>query len=127
MDENKRILGEVIEAKRKKLNITQRELAREVNLNHATISRIENNPDIIADPSTLKVIAKALKLDYNFLLTLNKTIDDDKDIRIIARASKSMSEDERERMMNILRDNFNEAFKDADSDGIIDSKRSDDY
>ena len=127
MAEKERTLGKVIAAQRDKLEMTQRQLARAVNINHATISRIENNPDIVADPSTLKAIAKALKLDYNFLLTLNNTIDDEKDIRIIARASKSMSEHERERMMDILRDNFNEAFKDADSDGIIDSKGSDDY
>ncbi len=107
--------------------MTQRELAREVNINHATISRIENNPEIVADPSTLKAIAEALKLDYNFLLSLNKTIDDDKDIRIIARASKSMTEPEKERMMEFLRNEFSEAFKDADSDGILDAQEFDDY
>ena len=127
MDENERTLGKVIEAKRKQLDITQRELARAIHINHATISRIENNPDIVADPSTLKAIAKALHIDYNYLLSLNKTIEDDKDVRIIARASKTMSEPEKEKMMNILRKEFSAAFKDADSDGIIDSKESDDY
>ena len=120
-------LGSVITSQREKLGLTQRQLAREVNLNHATISRIEKNPDIVADPSTLKAIAEALKLDYNFLLSLNKTIDDDKDIRIIARASKSMSEPEKERMMEFLRNEFSEAFKDADSDGILDTQEFDDY
>ncbi len=127
MGENERTLGAVIAAQRKKLDMTQRELAREVNINHATISRIENNPEIVADPSTLKAIAEALKLDYNFLLSLNKTIDDDKDIRIIARASKSMTEPEKERMMEFLRNEFSEAFKDADSDGILDAQEFDDY
>ena len=105
----------------------QRELARAVNLNHATISRIENNPEIIADPSTLKAIAQALHIDYNYLLSLNNTIEDDKDIRIIARASKSMSEEDKERMMDMLRNNFATAFQNADSDGLIDSKKSDVY
>ena len=106
MEDDARVLGKVIAAQRESLGMTQRELARAVNLNHATISRIENNPEITADPSTLKAIAQALNIDYNYLLSLNKTIDDDKDIRIIARASKSMSEHERERMMEILRDEF---------------------
>ena len=115
-------LGEIIAAQREKLHLTQRELAREVSLNHATISRIENNPEIMADPSTLKALAKALKLDYFFLLALNKTIEDDKDLRVIARAIKTMSVRERKRMMGILRDTFIKAFKDADSDGVIISK-----
>lgn len=127
MNENKRILGKVIAAQREKLGLTQRELARAVNINHATISRIENNPDIVADPNTLKAIAQALQIDYNYLLSLNKTIDDDKDIRIIARASKSMSEEDRERMMSMLRDEFATAFKNANSDGLIDSQESNDY
>ncbi len=127
MGEHKRTLGQVIETKRKQLNITQRELARAIHINHATISRIENNPDIVADPSTLKAIAQALHIDYNYLLSLNNTIEDDKDVRIIARASKTMTEPEKEKMMNILRKEFSSAFKDAESDGIIDSKESDDY
>lgn len=126
-EESERTLGKVIATQREKLGMTQRELARAVNLNHATISRIENNPAIVADPSTLKAVAEGLHIDYNYLLSLNKTIDDDKDIRIIARASRSMSEEDRERMMVILRDEFASAFKDADSDGIIGSQVSDDY
>jgi transcriptional regulator with XRE-family HTH domain len=127
MDGSGRTLGKVIAAQRSKLGMTQRELARAVNINHATISRIEGNPDIVADPSTLKAIAEALRIDYNYLLTLNRTIEDDKDIRVIARASKSMSGPEREKMMDFLRTEFAEAFKDADSDGIIDPQAPDDY
>lgn len=127
MEESDLTLGAVIQAKREKMGMTQRELARAVNINHATISRIENNPDIVADPSTLKAIAQALLIDYNYLLSLNKTIEDNKDIRIIARASKSMSEQDRERMMEILRDNFATAFQNADSDGVIEPQASDDF
>lgn len=127
MEESDLTLGAVIQAKREKMGMTQRELARAVNINHATISRIENNPDIVADPSTLKAIAQALLIDYNYLLSLNKTIEDNKDIRIIARASKSMSEQDRERMMEILRKNFATAFQNANSDGIIDPQESTDF
>ena len=51
MSESELTLGKVIQEKREKLDMTQRELARAIHLNHATISRIENNPDIVADPS----------------------------------------------------------------------------
>lgn len=127
MNEQDRTLGKVIASQREKLGLTQRQLAREVNINHATISRIEKNPDIVADPRTLRAIAEALKLDYHFLLSLNNTIEDDKNMRIIARASKSMSEPERERMMNMLKKEFSQAFDHADSDGLIDAQESDDY
>ncbi len=127
MNKQERTLGKVIASQRVKLDMTQRQLARAVNINHATISRIENNPDIIADPSTLKAIAQALKLDYHFLLSLNNTIEDEKDMRIIARASKSMSKPEKEKMMHILRKEFATAFDHADSDGIIDSKEPDEH
>jgi transcriptional regulator with XRE-family HTH domain len=127
MGENGLTLGRVIQAKREQLGLTQRQLAREVNLNHATISRIEGDFGRVADPSTLKVIAQALGIDYNYLLSLNNTIEDDKDMRIIARASKSMSEDDRERMMDILRSTFSTAFRNADSDGIGEVHASDDY
>ncbi len=127
MNEQDRSLGNVIASQREKLGLTQRQLAREVNINHATISRIERNPDIVADPSTLKGIAEALKLDYHFLLSLNNTIEDNKDMRIIARASKSMSEPERVKMMKLLRNEFSRAFDHADSDDLIDTKESDSY
>lgn len=102
-------------------------MIREISFRSSVISRIEKNPEIVADPRTLRAIAEALKLDYHFLLSLNNTIEDDKNMRIIARASKSMSEPEREKMMNILRKEFSQAFNHADSDGLIDSKESDDY
>lgn len=127
MEEKKLTLGAVIQAKREKLGMTQRELARRINLHHATISRLEANPEIVADPNTLKAVAQELGIDYNYLLSLNKTIEDDKDIRIIARASKSMSEDDRDRMMEILRNNFAAAFQNADSDGVIEPQSSDDF
>lgn len=121
MEANKQTLGQVIKTQREKLCKTQRELAREVKINNATISRIESNPDIVADPKTLKAISEILKLDYNYLLSLNKTIEDDKDIRIIARASKSMTSDDKEKMMDMLKKHFSSAFKNADSDGIIEN------
>ena len=119
-------LGEVIKNQREALGLNQRELALAVSINNSTISRIEGNQVTTADPTTLKAIAAKLNLDYNYLLTLNKTIDDQKEIRIIARASKKMSDTDRKKMLKFLKSEFKEAFKDTDSDGVIEGA-SEDY
>jgi len=119
-------LGAVIKNQREALGINQRDLAKDVGINNSTISRIENNPEIIADPKTLKAIAEKLKLDYNYLLSLNSTIEDQKEIRIIARASKKMQPVDRERMLDYLKQEFSEAFEGTESDGVIGGE-SDNY
>ena len=127
MSEKKTTLGEVISARRNELGLSMRALARAINTNHATISKLESNPNIEAEPNTLKGLAKELRLDYNYLLSLNKTIEDNKDIRIIARASKTMSGQEREKMMELLRKEFEDAFDGADSDEFIGNEEYDDF
>lgn len=112
-------LGQVIKNQREALGIKQTELARDVKINNSTISRIESNPNIVADPKTLKAIADRLKLDYNYLLSLNNTIDDQKEVRIIARASKKMSEVDKKRMLDYLRQEFADAFENTESDGVL--------
>lgn len=120
MSENKSpTLAYVISTKRQQLGLKQRELAKDIGINHSTISRLEN-PDsgIVADPRTLKALADRLGLDYNYLLSLNKTVDDQPDLRVIARASKKMTEEDRQKMMDMLRAEFEDAFSDVDSDGF---------
>jgi len=117
MTSKKLTLGKVISSRREEMNLGVRELARDVKLDHSTIVRIENTPDIVADPRTLKKISERLKLDYNYLLSLNNTIDDQPDVRAIARASTKMSPADRDRMMDLLRNEFADAFSD-DNDGF---------
>ena len=52
-----------------------------------------------------------LKLDYNYLLALNKQIDDQPEIRMIQRAAKKMTSEDLDKMMQILNLTFSEAFK----------------
>lgn len=111
-------LGAVIAAKRKKLGLSQRQLAEQVGLNNATISKLEKDPSLEPDIRTLQKLADALGLDYNYLLTLNETIPDDPNLRIIARAKSNMSPEEQEKMMSMLRTAFDVAFANTDSDGI---------
>ena len=111
-------LGAVVAAKRKKMGLSQRQLADRIGLNNATISKLEKDPSLIPDTRTLQLLSEALDIDYNYLLALNETIPDDPDMRIIARAKNNMTPEERERMMSMLREAFDDAFANAESDGI---------
>ena len=111
-------LGAVIAAKRKLMGLSQRQLAEQIGLNNATISKLEKDPSLDPDIRTIQLLAEALHLDYNYLLSLNDTISDDRDLRIIARAKSNMTDEEKERMMSILRTTFDTAFANAESDGI---------
>ena len=113
-------LGAVITAKRNKLGLSQRQLAEKVGLSNATICKLEKDPNLDPDIRTIRLLADALELDYNYLLTLNETIPDEPNLRIIARASRSMSEEDNEKMMEILRVSFSDAFEAAISDGVDD-------
>lgn len=111
-------LGAVIAAKRKLMGLSQRQLADQIGLNNATIARIEKDPTLDPDIRTIQLLSEALNLDYNYLLTLNETIPDDPNLRIIARAKNNMSPEEQEKMMSMLRTAFDVAFANTDSDGI---------
>ncbi len=115
-------LGAVIAAKRKMMGLSQRQLAEQVGLNNATISKLEKDPSLEPDIRTIQLLAEALHLDYSYLLSLNETIQDDPELRIIARAKNNMSPEERQRMMEMLRTTFDVAFANAESDGIDDSE-----
>ena len=114
-------LGAVIAAKRKMMGLSQRpqrQLAEQIGLNNATISKLEKDPSLEPDIRTIRLLADALGLDYNYLLSLNETIDDDPDMRIIARAKGNMSPEQQQEMMSMLRTAFDVAFANAESDGI---------
>ena len=111
-------LGAVVAAKRKLLGLSQRQLAEKTGINNATISKLEKDPTIVPDTRTLQLLSQTLGLDYNYLLTLNDVITDDRDLRIIARAKSSLSPEDQSRMMAMLRTAFDTAFADTESDGI---------
>lgn len=109
-------LGQVISTRRQELERTQREMARAVGISNSTVSRIESDDGITPDNNTLRKIAEYLQLDYNYLLALNKQIDDEPEIRMIQRAAKNMSVDQKESMMTILQAAFGDAFANAGGD-----------
>ena len=109
-------LGKVIEHRRTELGLTQRELARGVKRSNSTISRIESDNGLVPDNETLRAIAEFLRMDYNYLLALNKQIDDQPEIRMIQRATKNMNREQLDQMMGVLRKQFKDAFNKAGKD-----------
>lgn len=107
-------LGKYIAEKREAANLSQRELAKDIRISHSTISRIEKDDGISPDNATLRAIAKRLNLDYNYLLALNKAIDNEPEIRIIQRAAKKMTEKDKQKMLNILQASFDDLFREED-------------
>lgn len=110
-------LGSVITRRRQQKEMSQRELAAAVNVSNSTIARIERGESIVPSNDTLRAIAQTLDLDYNYLLALCKQIDDEPEIRMIQRAAHNMSQADKERMLDILRLTFQDAFKNTSSDG----------
>ena len=109
-------LGSFISHRRQALHISQRELAKKISVSNSTISRIENEENITPDNATLRKIAEVLRCDYNYLLALNKQIDDQPEIRMIQRAAKHMSPERLQDMMTVLQASFRDEFSNAGND-----------
>ena len=113
----KETLGNVILNRRKEFGIDQRKHARMIGLNHATMSRFANNLEAASDVKTIKAIAEAFKVDINYILSLNGTIDFYNDLCLIARATKEMDSAKQEQMMNYRKKTFKKEFKKAEDFG----------
>lgn len=108
-------LADALRGARERLGLSQREVSKAAGISNTTISRLERG-SITADPDTLKALASTLGLDYLWLLTLNGTIEDQPEIRQMARAMKRMSSEERQKMLDLLERRFRYAFALAGSD-----------
>ena len=109
-------LGTIIARRRLDKEMSQRDLALAVKVSNSTIARIERGESIVPSNDTLRAIAQTLDLDYNYLLAMTRQIDDEPEIRIIQRAAHSMSQEDRQRMVEILRLAFRDAFADVRDD-----------
>ena len=109
-------LGDIIARKRQQKGLSQRELATAVKVSNSTIARLERNEIQLPGTELIRALASMLDLDYNYLLAKTQQIDDEPEIRMIQRAAHNMSEEDKERMVEILRLTFREAFKDLRDD-----------
>ncbi len=87
-------------------------------MNNATICKLEKDPTLNPDPQTLQKLSEALALDYYYLLALAEIIDDDRDLRIVARMMRNMSDDERKQVLEYFATAFPELWEKVQSDGI---------
>lgn len=104
-------LGELIARKRQEKGLSQRELAAAVKVSNSTIARLERNEITLPGSDLIRAMANELGLDYNYLLALTQQIDDEPEIRMIQRAAHNMSQEDKERMVSILRLTFKDAFE----------------
>ena len=95
-------LGYLISLKRKQLNISQRELAKQTGIANSTISRIEKSIITQPDPPTLKLLSEHLSLDYYSLLCLAGYIDDDPETQRIRRILGFMPKEQKEEVIAYL-------------------------
>lgn len=114
MTDSKMTLGKYIALKRTENGLSQRQLGIDTNISHSTVSRIEKDDGISPDNATLKALANRLNLDYNYLLSLNKSIADEPEIRVIQRAAKKMDENQKKKMLDILKVHFDDLFNEDD-------------
>jgi transcriptional regulator with XRE-family HTH domain len=116
------MLGDKVKQLRKKIGITQQELAASIGLSQSAIGMIEGNKQGASNDTLIK-LAQALNTTVDYLLsndtaistnenTDESTLEIDDDIRRIERARKKMDPKNKEKMMNILRSAFDEYFDD---------------
>jgi len=125
------MLGDKVKELRKKMKITQQELATSIGLSQSAIGMIESNRQG-ASNDTLVKLANVLNTTVDYLLSndvdylFSNDIDElsiaekndeymteiDDDIRRIERARKKMDPGNKEKMMKILRSAFDEYFDD---------------
>ena len=88
-----RTLGSVIKGKRERLGMSQRQLAKQTGLSNSTVSRFENDDYSGATPFALRKIAGILSVDYHYLLALSGFLEDDPDMRMLARVRQNIGQE----------------------------------
>lgn len=117
-------ISERIKARRIELGLTLEDVGKILNVSKSTVLRYETSEIENMGIDKLENLAKALQTTPGFLmgwfdsptqkvkLAEDRLPDNDSEIRMIARARSNMSEQDREKMMKILRASFDEYFDD---------------
>lgn len=108
-------LGDIVRNRRIELNMSQRELSTKVGISHSTLSRLENHPDAFADTRTLVALSQALGIDLTSMVAAKHGVTGEQEnISLIARARSKMPLEDQQRMMEMLRREFEEYFDEED-------------
>ena len=102
--------------KRMEYQMSQRDLAKAINVSPSTIARVEGDDTVTPSVETLKGLSKALHVDFFYLLSLTGQIDDEPELRIIQRAAAHMTADDKIKMLNVFKAMFPDAFDKAGND-----------
>ena len=78
------------------------------------LSKVERGERGIPSPKVLEKLAKAYNVDYDDLLDKVGYTDSEPELLIIRRAAKKMNPEQKEKMMKILKNSFNEFFPEED-------------
>ena len=102
------------------VNAASGDIAAAVKVSNSTIARLERNEILLPGSDLIRALSEELGVDNNYLLAKTHQIDDEPEIRIIQRAARNMSKEDRQRMVEILRLTFRDAFADIrDDEGNI--------
>ena len=107
-------IASVLAAKRRMKHLSQEQLAQKVGLDISTIVRIEKKPSLEQDAPIIRLLADELKLDYNYLVSLEE--EESLDIRMILPPGKRLSYEQK----LMLRRAADVAFADLESDSSLD-------
>ena len=113
-------IGQRIKNRRLELGLTVDEVAAKIGKNRATVYRYESSDIEDLPTSILEPLAKVLHTTPGFLMgwepesrsTTSDISDSDVDMRRIARARNDMTQQEKDKMMKIVKASFEEYFTD---------------
>lgn len=106
-------LGKRIREVRLKRGYTQEYLAKKLGMGRSNFGHIENDR-VTPSSEVVQKIADILNVSTDYLYGY---VDEDiPEIRVIQRAAKKMTPEDRQRMMKIIKAAFEDAFNDDDDD-----------
>lgn len=111
-------MGERIKEARIKAGMTQSELADKVGVKFAAIHKYENGLVVNLKRETIFALAKALDVKPSYLMCVDQeelpeeVVNADEDIVILSRAAKKMTPEDRQKLIEMAKVVFKDAFRD---------------
>ncbi|OLN21431.1 transcriptional regulator [Domibacillus antri] len=119
-EEQKKLMGMRIKQKRLGIGLSQEEMSEKLGMKRTNIANYEAGR-VVPPGNVLMAMSQLFKVSTDYILGLSdeewhESATSDKDISSIQRARKNMSEDDWNRMMQIMKLSFVKAFSEEDDD-----------